>query len=64
MGIPKSHHAIVRQVQSAIQDFLHDASDLDPITDVLLREEMIINHLAQARTTRSGLAQSLPSSRD
>ena len=58
MGIPKSHHAIVRQVQSAIQEFLHDASV------VLLREEMIINHLAQARTTRSGLAQSLPSSRD
>jgi len=31
----------------AVQEFLHDASDLDPITDVLLLDEMIINHLAQ-----------------
>jgi hypothetical protein len=26
---------------------LHDASDLDSITDVLFLEKMIINHLAQ-----------------
>ena len=37
----------VRQIQSAVQEFLHDASDLDPISDVLFLEEMIINHLAQ-----------------
>jgi hypothetical protein len=37
----------VRQAQSAAQKFLHDASDLDPISDVLLLKEMIINHLAQ-----------------
>ena len=40
-------HQIVRPRLVAVQEFLQDASDLDPITDVLLLDEMIINHLAQ-----------------
>ena len=37
---------------SAVQEFLHDASDLDPITNVLLLAEMIFNHLAQMISVR------------
>ena len=38
---------LVWQVQSAVQKFLYDASDFDPITDFFLLKKVIINYLAQ-----------------
>jgi ribonucleotide reductase alpha subunit len=37
----------VRKAQASVQQLLHDASDLDPITYFILLQEMILDHLAQ-----------------
>jgi hypothetical protein len=37
----------VRQAQSAVEEFLHDATDLDPITYLIPVQEIILDHFTQ-----------------
>lgn len=39
----------VRKSQAGVQQLLYSASELDPITYLILPEEMILDHLAQVR---------------